>query len=119
MTATFGALIPVARSAHHFALLAASLGACTLLPKGSRRFSGSAEGRFGIFGCHRDCCLDFGQATPRSRSQYRGGSRFVIREFGNHQPVMGAERQIPTYESSPNTLEEFGEGFLTIFGFSQ
>ena len=31
----------------------------------------------------------------------------------------GAERQIPTHEPSSNTLEELGEGFLAIFGFSQ
>jgi hypothetical protein len=42
-----------------------------------------------------------------------------VREFANHQPVMGAERQIPTHEPSSNTLEKLGEGFLTIFGFSQ
>jgi hypothetical protein len=75
--------------------LDASLGA-SAFPKGSRRFSGSPKGRFGIVGCHRDRCLDFGQATSRSRSEYGGGSRFVVREFANHQPVMGAECQIPT-----------------------
>ena len=75
------------------------------LPKGRRRLSGCSKGRFGILGRHRDRGLDIGQATPRRRSQYGGGSCFVVRELANHQPVMGAERQIPTYELTSDTLE--------------
>jgi len=35
--------------------------------------------------------------------------------FANHQPVMGAESQIPTYEPATNILEELGESFLATF----
>lgn len=39
----------------------------------------------------------------------------LLGQLANHQPVIGAESQIPTYEPATNILEELRESFLAIF----
>jgi hypothetical protein len=74
-------------------------------PEALRRLSGSFEGGCSILGCHGDRRLDVGETTPRSSGQHRSGSRFVVREFTNDQPIMGAEGQIPADELAPTLLK--------------
>ena len=68
-----------------------------------------------IFRGHRDGRLDFRQTASRGSGQYRRGGGFFIGEFSNDQPIMMAEGQVPGDELASYALEEFGNGFLTIF----
>jgi len=68
-----------------------------------------------IFRGHRDGRLDFRQTASRGGGQYRRGGGLFIRELSNDQPIMVAEGQVPADEPASYALEEFGNGFLTIF----
>jgi hypothetical protein len=54
-----------------------------------------------------------------SSSQYRGGRSLLIGELANGHPIMMAEGQVPPDELAAYALEEFGDGFLTIFWLRQ
>ena len=84
-----------------------------------RCLSGGYEGGVSIFRRHRDGRLDFRQTASRGSGQYRRGGGLLIRELTNDQPIMVAEGQVPPDEPASHTLEEFGNGFLTIFRLSQ
>ena len=85
------------------------------LRKPLRRFSSGFEGGVSIFRRHRDSRLDFRQTASRGRGQYRRGGGLFIRELGNDQPIVVAEGQVPADEPASYALEEFCNGFLTIF----
>src|SRR5262245_49985057 len=55
---------------------------------------------------------------PRQRRVPQMRRRLIIRELADNQPVTGAEGQVPPDELASDTLEEFGNGFLTIFRLS-
>src|SRR5260370_33809742 len=88
-------------------------------PEAPRRLPGRFKGGCSIFRRHSDGRLDFRQTASRSGSQYRGGRRLLIRELANGQPIMVAEGQVPPDEPASDTLEELGDGFLTIFRLGQ
>src|SRR5262249_59244905 len=73
------------------------------------------EGGKGILSVNGDSRLNVRQAPPPRRSQHRRSCGFLIGEFANDQPIIVAERQVPTDEFASNTFEEFGNRFLTIF----
>jgi hypothetical protein len=56
---------------------------------------------------------------PPAAAASIGGGGLLIRELANDQPIMVAERQVPPDEPTSYTLEEFRNGFLTIFWLSQ
>jgi hypothetical protein len=64
---------------------------------------------------HRRGRLDIRQASSRGGGEYRSGGGLIIGELANNQPVMAAKGQVPLDEPASDTLEEFGNGFLTIF----
>src|SRR4029453_6528339 len=84
-----------------------------------RRLSSGLECGVSIFRRHRDGRLAFRQTASRGSGQYRRGGGLFIRELANNQPIMVAEGQVPPYEPASHALEEFGNGFLTIFWLSQ
>ena len=67
---------------------------------------------------HRRGRLDISQAASRGSGEYRRGGGLIIRELANNQPVMPAKGQVPPDEPASDTLAEFGDGFLTIFGLA-
>ena len=84
-----------------------------------RCLSGSFEGGCSIFRRHSYGRLDFRQTASSSSSQYRRGRSFLVRELADDQPIMAAEGQVPPDEPASYALEEFANGFLTIFWLSQ
>jgi hypothetical protein len=87
-------------------------------PEALRRFSSSFEGGCSILGCHGDGRLDVRETTPRCSGQHRSGCRFVVREFTNDQPIMGAEGQIPADELTADALEESRNGSSRFSGLA-
>src|SRR6516225_5359238 len=84
-------------------------------PEGLCRLSSGFEGGESIFSCHGDSRLNVRQAASPRCSQHRRSCGFLIGELANNQPIIVAERQVPTDEFASNTFEEFGNRFLTIF----
>src|SRR5262249_10870141 len=82
-------------------------------PEGLCGLSSGFEGGKIIFTCHGDSRLNVRHAAPPRRSQHRRSCGFLIGEFANDQPIIVAERQVPTDEFASNTFEEFGNRFLT------
>ena len=80
--------------------------------------SGGYESGVSILRRHRRGRLDIRQAASRGSGEYRRGAGLIIRELANNQPVMVAEGQVPPDELASDTLEEFGNGLLTIFRVS-
>jgi hypothetical protein len=73
-------------------------------PEALRRLSGSFEGGCSIPRLSMATVVRRGGDSTASAST-RSGSRFVVREFTNDQPIMGAEGQIPADELAPTLLE--------------
>src|SRR6516225_8852279 len=88
-------------------------------PEILRRLSGSLERCVSILCAHSDSRLDVRQTTAAGGSQDRGSRGFLVREFTNRHPIIMAEGQVPPDEPTSNTLEEFSNGFLTIFWLCQ
>ena len=88
-------------------------------PEVLRRLSGSFERCVSILCAHSDGRLDVRETTAAGGSQDRGSLGFLVRELANRHPIMVAECQVPPYELTSNTLEEFGNRFLTIFWLCQ
>src|SRR6185436_19523637 len=84
-------------------------------PEVLRRLSSRLEGGVSIFRRHGDGRLVVRQTASRSSSQYRRGRSLLIGELTNSQPIMMAKGQVPPDELAAYALEEFGNGFLTIF----
>src|SRR5262249_46611112 len=77
------------------------------------------EGGVSILCRHGDGRLDFRQTAATRSGQYRRGCGPLIGELANDQEIMVAEGQVPPDQPAADTLEEFRNGFLTIFWLSQ
>ena len=88
-------------------------------PEGLCRLSSRLEGGESIFSGHSDSRLNVRQTASRRRSQHRRSCGLLVRKPTNGQPVVVTKGQVPPDEPTAYALEEFGNGFLTIFWLSQ
>src|SRR5262245_27466943 len=87
-------------------------------PEGLCCLCGGYESGVSILRRHRRGRLDIRQAASRGSCEYSRGGGLIIGELANNQPVMAAKGQVPLDEPASDTLEEFGNGFLTVLRLS-